>query len=114
MKKIQLFVSILVILSLSACGSLSQPTDVGTQSNAQAQKPLHPPKPPVPTPPIPTPVTTSNVSVQCSSDGTFSTCEITINGKKQVRTYEGIVSINVNNGVVQILRDGQVIDEIRG
>ncbi len=105
MKKIQLLIGIASILTLSACNTLNDPTTgVSTESRTP-----RPPRPPVST----NPGSNSSVSTQCSSNGATTTCIITINGVTQVRTYEGNVSINVVNDVVQILRDGQVIDEIR-
>jgi putative hemolysin len=106
MKKVQLLLGIVSVLSLSACGTLPQPTESATEVNAQVVRPPRPPRPPG------TGVNNS-ASVNCNSDGITTTCEITINNVKQVRSYAGSVSINITNGVVQILRNGQVIDEIR-
>ncbi len=117
MKKFQALMGMLLMFSLSACGNLSAPADV-SDTAALAQKPAKPPTPPKPPVPPTTPSTSNDVRVQCSFDGTISTCEIAINGKKQVRTYEGQVSIRTSTvagtAVVQILRNGVVIDEIRG
>jgi hypothetical protein len=105
MKKIQLLIGIASILALSACNTLSDPTS-GVSPESRRPKT---PRPPVST----NPGSNTSVSTQCSSNGATTTCIITINGVTQVRTYEGNVSVNVVNDVVQILRNGQVIDEIR-
>jgi hypothetical protein len=108
MKKIQLLIGIASILTLSACNTLNDPT-TGVSPESRTPRIPRTPRPPVST----NPGSNSSVSTQCSSNGATTTCIITINGVTQVRTYEGNVSVNVVNDVVQILRDGQVIDEIR-
>jgi hypothetical protein len=106
MKKIQLLLGIFSVLSFSACNTLPQPPEVITEVGTQAQRPPRPPRPP-------TTGVSNSVSVNCNTQNNFTNCEITINSVKYVRSYVGQVSTSVNNGIVQILQNGQVIDEIR-
>ena len=113
MKKLSLMVGASLMLALSACGNVAQPAAT-TELSAQRVKPPKPPRPPVPTNPTPG----GDLMAQCSFDGAVTDCTFTINGVSQTRTYEGTVSIRTANSAdglfFQVIRDGQVIDEIRG